>query len=873
VDPLTFLAGLIAGSLIGAAAIVALLPGSVGGTRARVLRYAARRLLGLLGVTVVGVYLTILVANRAVVLDRDMDPNISPIQGWFAGIANPSVQVADPNAPPPDTGAFIQQSFILLIKGLTFNFETTRVRYFGPVQVFATPGALILDTLPRTLVVFGLANFLLFFASVGTALLLARRPSSVLNGLMLALGPLSAAPAWLVGVGVVIFFARVLRVFPGGLWDAWPEEFSWSYVLFVLRHITPAVIAIFISKFFQSVLAWRSFLLIHAAEDYVELAKAKGLPPGLVERRYLLRPVLPAVLTGFALLLLGIWQEAIVIELFFSVAGIGHAFYNAIRYRDMATIISLTVLFAYLLAITVFILDIAYALVDPRVKVGQDGEPGRVMTSRRGWRNWLRRPAVSLASTPGSRRSALSYVAAAAAGVVVGLGRGVQALGRAAAAGSRAIWRHPPALAGSVIVAGLVGVAAYVVVTVPYAEAVRLWNQDNTVWMGNPPNAFPVWTNLFRAVDLPPSYVLDSTSPQVGKTTEDLGQDVKRINLVYPINYPYTGFPQAVELAVNPKFTSKLPFLAVTWYTPDGREVSLGEFILDTPQTLDFSQGTRDLERFLAGRDPEVALFDDPSQPGTALPGEYELHVEALVFEADGDMAARLNVNGQVAGWAGTDHQRRDVGLALLWGAPVALAIGVAGALGTSVLTMLVAAAGSWFGGWVDGLVQRLTEVNLVLPVFPIMLIVYNFYAKSVWALLGIAILLGIFGSAVKTYRAAFLQVKEAPYVEAARSYGAGDWRIILRYLVPRILPVLVPQMVLTIPSYVFLEATLAFLNMSDPRLPTWGKLIQAGMANGGLDGPIHTIALPVAALLLTSIGFLLVGHSLERVLNPRLRV
>jgi peptide/nickel transport system permease protein len=391
--------------------------------------------------------------------------------------------------------------------------------------------------------------------------------------------------------------------------------------------------------------------------------------------------------------------------------------------------------------------------------------------------------------------------------------------------------------------------------------------------MANPPNAFPEWTNLFRAVDLPKSYVLDSASPAIVKTVEDLGQDVKRITMVYPVDYPYTGFPQSMELAVNPIFTAKLPFLSILWHTPDGREVSLGEFILDAPRTLDFSEGTRDLERFLAGRDPKVALFEDPARPGTALPGAYELRVEALVFEADGEMEARLAVYGQVSGWAGTDHRRRDVGLALLWGAPVALAIGVAGALGTSLLTMLVAAAGAWYGGRLDGLVQRLTEVNLVLPAFPIMLIVYNFYAKSVWALLGIAILLGIFGSAVKTYRAAFLQVKEAPYVEAARSYGASDWRIIFRYLVPRILPVLVPQMVLTIPSYVFLEATLAFLNMSDPQLPTWGKLIQAGLANGGLDGPIHTILLPVGALLLTSLGFLLIGYSLERVLNPRMRM
>jgi len=840
-------------------------------TARRAARYAARRALGLLVVLVVGVYLTILVTNRAVVLDRDLDPNISPIQGWFAGIANPYVEAATPLTPAPDTATFISQSVILLVKGLTFDFETTRVRYFNATQTFDTPAALILDTLPRTLVVFGTANLLLFFASVGSALVLARRPGSFLNRLMLALGPISAAPAWLVGVVVVIFFARVLKVFPGGLWDAWPDEFSWPYFWFVLRHITPAVIAIFLSKFFQSVLAWRSFLLVNAGEDYVELAKAKGLPPGLVERRYLLRPVLPAVLTGFALLLLGIWQEAIVIELFFSVAGIGHAFYNAIRFRDMAVIISLTVLFAYLLAITVFVLDIVYALVDPRVKLGDDGQQGRVVTARRGWRAWLRL-AAQPPGAPVPVRAVRLNLGAALSGVGWAVAHAAGGAPRALAAGALGLLHHPPALAGALIALALVGAALYAVVAVPYREAIRLWNQDNTVWMGNPPNAFPEWINLFRAVDLPASYVLDSASPDVSRTVEDLGQDVTRIHLVFPIDYPYTGFPDAVELAVNPIFTAKLPFLAVTWLTPAGREVSLGEFILDAPRTLDFSEGTRDLERFLAGREPQKALFEDPARPGTALPGAYELHLEALMFEPGGDMQARLNVNGQVAGWAGTDHRRRDVGLALLWGAPVALAIGVAGALGTSLLTMLVAAAGAWFGGRVDGLVQRLTEVNLVLPAFPIMLIVYNFYAKSVWALLGIAILLGIFGSAVKTYRAAFLQVKEAPYVEAARSYGASDWRIIFRYLVPRILPVLVPQMVLTIPSYVFLEATLAFLNMSDPQLPTWGKLIQAGMANGALDGPIHTIGLPVAALLLTSIGFLLLGYSLGRVLNPRLR-
>jgi peptide/nickel transport system permease protein len=849
----------------------------------RVGRYALWRALSLMGVLVVGVYLTILVTNKAVVLDRDLDDNISPIQGWFAGIANPYVETASPQTPAPDLRTFIEGSLVLLIRGLTFDFVTTPFTYTVASRNFFTPAALIRDALPRTLLVFGLANVLLFISSVGLALGLARQPGSRLNRLVMALAPVSAVPAWLVGVLIVVFMARVLHIFPGGLWDAWPDEFSWSYVRFVLRHITPAVLAIFLSKFFQSVLTWRAFMLVSASEDYVELAKAKGLSPSLIERRYLLRPVLPAVLTSFTLLMIGIWQEAIVLELFFSVAGIGHVFYNAIRFRDMAVIISLTVMFAYLLAITVFVLDIAYALVDPRVKLGADGQPGRVVEARRRrdrrddrprkasvpWRPWPHGGAF-LRRTTDARRQRNRPAAADIAASALALARSV---GQRGARLALAFVRHPPALAGMLIVAGLIGVSAYAIVKVPYAEAVRLWTLDNTVWAANPPNAFPAWVNVFRRQELPVSLAFNSQSPGATKTVEVLDAEVKRIKLVFPVDYRYGAFPQAVDLQVNPVFDAKLPFAAVTWLTPDGREVSLGEYILEAPQSLDFREGHRDLEEFLAGRSPQVALFEDPARPREALPGRYELRVEALVFEAEADMEAAFQLQGEVYGLAGTDHRRRDITLALMWGAPVALAVGVAGALGTSLLSMLIAAAGAWFGGRLDWAVQRLTEVNLVLPAFPILLVIYNFYAKSVWVLLGVAVLLGIFGSSIKTYRAAFLQVKEAPFVEAARSYGAGDWRIIMRYLLPRIVPVLVPQMVLAIPSYVFLEATLAFLNISDPQLPTWGKLLQAGMANGGLDGPVHTILLPVGALLLTSIGFLLIGYSLERVLNPRLRV
>jgi peptide/nickel transport system permease protein len=114
--------------------------------------------------------------------------------------------------------------------------------------------------------------------------------------------------------------------------------------------------------------------------------------------------------------------------------------------------------------------------------------------------------------------------------------------------------------------------------------------------------------------------------------------------------------------------------------------------------------------------------------------------------------------------------------------------------------------------------------------------------------------------------------LKEAPYIEASRAYGAGDRRIIFRYLIPRIGAVMIPQLVILIPSYVFLEATLAVLQVSDPILPTWGKLIVDALQYGTHSGDIHMLLIPAALLMITGVAFAMVGLALERVLDPRLR-
>jgi peptide/nickel transport system permease protein len=211
--------------------------------------------------------------------------------------------------------------------------------------------------------------------------------------------------------------------------------------------------------------------------------------------------------------------------------------------------------------------------------------------------------------------------------------------------------------------------------------------------------------------------------------------------------------------------------------------------------------------------------------------------------------------------------------IAILWGTPIALSFGLLAAFGTTVTTMIIAAFGTWYGGWVDGLIQRITGVNLVIPFLPILIMIGTFYSRSIWLILGATIALSIFGGGIITYRSIFLQIKESPYVEAARAYGASDGRIILRYLTPRIIPMLIPQLVTLIPSYVFLEASLAVLGLGDPVLPTWGKIINDAQGHGALYvGLYYWVLEPAALLMFTGLAFALLGFALDRIFNPRLR-
>ncbi|TVP59907.1 MAG: ABC transporter permease [Halomonadaceae bacterium] len=429
--------------------------------------------------------------------------------------------------------------------------------------------------------------------------------------------------------------------------------------------------------------------------------------------------------------------------------------------------------------------------------------------------------------------------------------------------------RYPSAIGGLAIILFLILLAVYTVVTIPYGEALDKW-RGGDMWRSTPVNAGPVWLDRVMGGDKPRTRIIHSDDAQIEEAAFEGGRQV-RIPLVF--DYDNSEFPSEINLFLSTSGGDREAFIRLNWHTPSGEVIPLGGQRVARSDRVSISQNPA-LEGRL-GMVPHVGLFAGGSEPGNpqVAQGQYRLTVDAIVFGDDAKLDTELVVYGRVHGLAGSDFQRRDLMVALMWGTPVALAFGLLAAVGTTITTLIIAATGVWFGGLVDATIQRLTEVNIILPLLPILVMVGTLYSTSIWLMLGVVILLGIFSAGIKTYRAMLLPIKHSPYIEAAQAYGAGNTRIIMRYMIPRILPVLIPTFVTLIPTFVFLEASLAVLGLGDPVLPTWGKVLNDAQTQSALyNGFYYWVVSPAVLLMLTGLGFAMLGFALDRVFNPRLR-
>lgn len=351
----------------------------------RIVRYSAVRLISLFVTVVIAIYLTIMIANMGGYVDQMMKAEIQE-RITMQVAANPAYKQMDPATKNKLTQEKIQseierldldqplviRSARFLKNALTLNLG--RAQHMTSDSGSRSVKAIILERLPYTLLLMGTANLFLFFTTIFLALGLSRKYGSFWDKFVIALSPTSTVPPWFYGIFLILIFAAVLKVLPfGGVIDAPVPDDFFGRALSVLKHLILPASSLILASFFLSIYNWRTFFLIYSSEDYVDMAKAKGLPSRDIERKYILRPTLPTIITTFALMLIGMWTGAIITETVFQWPGIGRITYKAIGLYDTPVIVGTTIIYAYLLAITVFLLDFVYALVDPRVKIGGSG--------------------------------------------------------------------------------------------------------------------------------------------------------------------------------------------------------------------------------------------------------------------------------------------------------------------------------------------------------------------------------------------------------------------------------------------------------------------------------------------------------------------
>ncbi|WP_315126144.1 ABC transporter permease [Comamonas antarctica] len=225
---------------------------------------------------------------------------------------------------------------------------------------------------------------------------------------------------------------------------------------------------------------------------------------------------------------------------------------------------------------------------------------------------------------------------------------------------------------------------------------------------------------------------------------------------------------------------------------------------------------------------------------------------------------------GQDPGFAlGSDSMGRDVLAGIAHGARMSLSVGVVAAVLSLLIGIVVGATAGYFGGRVDDVLVRITELFQTMPSFLFVIVVVAIGQPSM-AVIVLAIGLASWPVIARLVRAEFRTLREMEFVLAARSQGFGHLRIMLQEMLPNALPPVIVTTSVLVASAILIESALSFLGMGDPNTVSWGSMIGEGREL--LRTSWYLCALPGAAIVLTVLALNLVGEGLNDALNPRLR-
>jgi peptide/nickel transport system permease protein len=220
----------------------------------------------------------------------------------------------------------------------------------------------------------------------------------------------------------------------------------------------------------------------------------------------------------------------------------------------------------------------------------------------------------------------------------------------------------------------------------------------------------------------------------------------------------------------------------------------------------------------------------------------------------------------------GTDNQGRSVLTLIVWGSRVSLMIGLLAALVSMVVGAVLGILAGYRGGMIDSALMRLTDWFLVLPWIALMIVLAAILGQSL-TIIVLVIGLTSWAWTARLVRSQTLSIRERPFVERVRGLGSSDRRIMLRHVLPNVMPVIIAQTILSVALAILAESTLSFIGLGDPLRVSWGQTLEQAFETGAVTlGAWWWIGAPGVCIVLLVLAFTMCSTALEEIFNPRLR-